>query len=131
MSSPPPEAEEQVLAKRKRRPSAAKLRGYGGYIPKLLKICELPPDMSLSSRTVEFVDSVLLQVEDEIARRAIRIAQLHKKKTVTYKHVVGAVRSLFPPQLATLCAAAIERAVSKFARYNANVRPKKKRLAAA
>lgn len=87
-----------ILDSDKKKKKRKKRESYSVYIFKILK--QVHPDISISSRAMHVMNSLVNDVFERIAAEANRLARYNKRSTTTSREIQTAVRLLLPGELA-------------------------------
>jgi histone H2B len=95
-----------------RRRKTATKESFAIYIYRVLK--QVHPDLSISSRGMQVMNSLVMDIFQRLAAEAARLARYNRRATLTSREVQTAVRLLFPGELAKHAVSEGVKAVSKF-----------------
>lgn len=85
---------------------------YSLYIYNVMK--QVSPQSGISSSSMRVLNSVVDDLFGRIAREASRLATINNKMTVSSKEIQGAIRLLFPGELAQHAVAEGGKATTKY-----------------
>ncbi|XP_065165772.1 histone H2B-like [Atheta coriaria] len=104
-----------ILDSDKKKKKRKKRESYSVYIFKILK--QVHPDISISSRAMHVMNSLVNDVFERIAAEANRLARYNKRSTTTSREIQTAVRLLLPGELAKHAVSEGTKAVTKYTSY--------------
>ena len=102
---------EQEKKKKRYNPRKA-TASYASYIYKVLK--QIHPDVGMTMKAMLTMQSIVLDVFSKLSSKALEIARYNKRSTVIHRDIEGAVKLLYPGQLATHCVGEIKGALKKW-----------------
>ena len=99
-------------------PTGKKIRkstapAYASYLHKVLKHVA-PPGVTISSKAMEVVNSLIEDVEARLSKKAFDLATFDKKSTLSAKHVQTATKIILPGQMSDHGIAEGSKAVTKY-----------------
>lgn len=100
-----------VAEKKKGHHRKRKYSSYSMYIYKVLK--QIHPELSISTKAMEVMDSFVHDMLERMAREAGRLARYNKRHTVSSREIQTAVRLLLGPELAKHAVSEGTKAVTK------------------
>ena len=99
-------AKKEVKRRRSRKES------YGSYIYKVLK--QVHPDVGVSSKAMNIMNSFVNDVFERIAGEASRLASHNKRSTISSREIQTSVRLILPGELAKHAVSEGTKAVTKY-----------------
>ena len=90
----------------------ARKESYGTYIFKVLK--QVHPDVGISSKSMNIMNSFVNDVFERIAGEASRLAHHNKRSTISSREVQTSVRLILPGELAKHAVSEGTKAVTKY-----------------
>lgn len=99
---------KKVAKKRKRKTE----KGYDIYIHKVLK--KATDGKTISSKGMEVMNMLLLDLEERLSNKAFELAKFQKKSTLAAPHIQTAAKLVFPPEMSGMAILAGGAAVTKF-----------------
>uniref|UniRef100_A0A8C6JX77 Core Histone H2A/H2B/H3 domain-containing protein n=1 Tax=Melopsittacus undulatus TaxID=13146 RepID=A0A8C6JX77_MELUD len=85
---------------------------YSIYVYKVLK--QVHPDMAISSKAMDIMNSFVNDIFERITGEASRLAYYNKRSTITSREIQTAVRLLLPGELAKHAVSQGTKAVTKY-----------------
>lgn len=89
-----------------------KFRYYENYITKLLKTITPRNEITLNAR--QQLNSLLVNLSRIIVHRALELAEISKKKTISMKEIISVVRMIMPYHLGDYCVEVATKAVETY-----------------
>ena len=90
----------------------ARKESYGTYIFKVLK--QVHPDVGISSKSMNIMNSFVNDVFEKIAGEASRLAHHNKRSTISSREIQTSVRLILPGELAKHAVSEGTKAVTKY-----------------
>jgi len=94
------------------------INSYSSSIFNVLK--ELHPDLSISKKAMEIMDSFVKDIFQKIASEAGRLARYKKNKCLTSREIQTAVRLIIPGDLAKHCIAKAQDTIALYGNNNSD-----------
>ena len=99
-------------AKKEVKRRRARKESYGSYIYKVLK--QVHPDVGVSSKAMNIMNSFVNDVFERIAGEASRLASHNKRSTISSREIQTSVRLILPGELAKHAVSEGTKAVTKY-----------------
>lgn len=85
---------------------------YGSYIHQVMK--QIDGNVSISSEAMLVVDGLVVDLEERLRTKSLKMAKYDQKSTLKSRHVKAAVNNMFRGDLMRCAVAEGEKALAKF-----------------